>query len=95
MFDQHDELRGNEGPEPERHVILVADSSPHLTGCRCNANEQYDNYSLSDISQELLKVISSVPFDIPCNDQVRLLHRISIDTDPVYVYHPHEHSPHF
>ncbi|KAG0062263.1 Mediator of RNA polymerase II transcription subunit 25, partial [Linnemannia elongata] len=55
MFDQHDELRGNEGPEPERHVVLVADSSPHLTGCRCNANEQYDNYSLSDVSQELLK----------------------------------------
>jgi hypothetical protein len=57
MFDQHDELRGNDGPEPERHVVLVADSSPHLTGCRCNANEQYDNYSLGDVSQELLKVI--------------------------------------
>lgn len=56
MFDQHDEVRGNDGAEPERHVVLVADSSPHLTGCRCNANEQYDNYNLSDVSQELLKV---------------------------------------
>ncbi|KAF8936896.1 Mediator of RNA polymerase II transcription subunit 25, partial [Haplosporangium gracile] len=55
MFDQHDEMRGNDGPDPERHVVLVADSSPHLTGCRCNANEQYDNYSLGDVSQELLK----------------------------------------
>ncbi|KAI8346300.1 mediator complex subunit 25 von Willebrand factor type A-domain-containing protein [Mortierella sp. GBAus27b] len=56
MFDQYDELRINEGMEPERHLILVADSSPHLTGCRCNSNERYDNYSVENAAEEMHKV---------------------------------------
>ncbi|KAF9017810.1 Mediator of RNA polymerase II transcription subunit 25 [Haplosporangium bisporale] len=55
MFDQYDDLRASDGPEPERHLILVADSSPHTTGCRCNSIEKYDNFNTSSATQELLQ----------------------------------------
>lgn len=56
MFDQYDDLRASDSPEPERHLILVADSSPHTTGCRCNSIEKYDNFNTSSATQELLQV---------------------------------------
>ncbi|KAF9399726.1 hypothetical protein BGX21_005735, partial [Mortierella sp. AD011] len=56
MFDQYDELRSSDGGDPVRHLVLVADSSPHTTGCRCNSNERYDNYNVEDAVQELNKV---------------------------------------
>ncbi|KAF9993561.1 hypothetical protein BGZ80_008090, partial [Entomortierella chlamydospora] len=55
MFDQYDELRFSDGGDPVRHLVLVADSSPHATGCRCNSNERYDNYNIEDAAQELNK----------------------------------------
>ncbi|KAG0083890.1 Mediator of RNA polymerase II transcription subunit 25 [Podila epicladia] len=55
MFDQYDDLRASDSPEPERHLILVADSSPHTTGCRCNSIEKYDNFNTSSATQELLQ----------------------------------------
>ncbi|KAI8600903.1 mediator complex subunit 25 von Willebrand factor type A-domain-containing protein [Dissophora ornata] len=58
MFDQYDELRVSDGSsEPERHLILVADSDPHLTGCRCNSTERYDGFNYEDAAQELRKVV--------------------------------------
>lgn len=70
MFDQYDDLRASDGPEPERHLILVADSSPHTTGCRCNSIEKYDNFNTSSASQELLQVSMPTPFSLSPSAQL-------------------------
>ncbi|KAG0293324.1 Mediator of RNA polymerase II transcription subunit 25, partial [Dissophora globulifera] len=78
MFDQYDELRTSDGADPERHLILVADSAPHMTGCRCNSSERYDDFNIENASQELLKVNQPTVDIIDANPKPSVNHVVKL-----------------
>lgn len=57
LFDEYKEKRyPNDTSEPIRHCILIANSLPYSVGVRYNVSEKFDNYTLSEIGNEMAKV---------------------------------------